>query len=225
MKSNCRACGSIPMYNIVMEADKDHWLKIDAIVYRFEKAWQSGSRPDIGDFLPAAGPDRVAVLAELVKVDSERRRQAGESAPVEEYLRRYPELTGLLGSTTSDGNGPAAIALRRLGDFEIIRELGRGGMGIVYEARQVSLNRKVALKVLSAGLGLTPRAVERFHREAEAAARLHHSNIVPVYAIGEQDGTHFYAMELINGPSLDLVIRQMRRGVAGAERSDAPAGA
>src|SRR5215831_13364476 len=100
---------------------------------------------------------------------------------------------------------------RRLGDFEILRELGRGGMGVVYEARQVSLNRKVALKVLSGGLGLTPKAVERFHREAEAAAKLHHTNIVPVYATGEQDGTHFYAMELIDGPSLDHVIKQLRQ--------------
>src|SRR5713226_9008772 len=113
----------------------------------------------------------------------------------------------------------------RLGDFEIIREIGRGGMGVVYDARQMSLNRKVALKVLSGGLGLTPKAVQRFHREAEAAAKLHHTNIVPVYATGEQDGTHFYAMELIDGPSLDHVIRRLRNGVAGAERSDAPAGA
>jgi serine/threonine protein kinase len=99
---------------------------------------------------------------------------------------------------------------RRLGDFEIIREIGRGGMGVVYEARQVSLNRKVALKVLSGGLGLTPKAVQRFCREAEAAAKLHHTNIVPVHATGEENGTHFYAMELIDGPSLDHVIRQMR---------------
>src|SRR5215813_7811477 len=100
---------------------------------------------------------------------------------------------------------------RRLGDFEILRELGRGGMGVVFEARQVSLNRKVALKVLAGSLGLTSKAVQRFHREAEAAAKLHHTNIVPVYATGEEDGTHFYAMELIDGPSLDHVIRQIRR--------------
>jgi serine/threonine protein kinase len=105
---------------------------------------------------------------------------------------------------------------KRLGDFEIFRELGRGGMGVVYEARQVSLNRKVALKVLSGGLGLTPKAVQRFRREAEAAARLHHTNVVPVYATGEQDGTHFYAMELIDGPSLDHVIRDMRTPVSSA---------
>ena len=100
---------------------------------------------------------------------------------------------------------------QRLGDFEIVREIGRGGMGVVFEARQLSLNRRVALKVLAGGLGLTPHAVQRFHREAEAAAKLHHTNIVPIYATGEQDGTHFYAMELIEGPSLNHVIRQLRQ--------------
>src|SRR5205823_3859091 len=98
----------------------------------------------------------------------------------------------------------------RLGDFEILREIGRGGMGVVYEARQISLNRRVALKVLSGSLGLTAKAVQRFRQEAEAAAKLHHTNIVPVYATGEVDGTHFYAMELIDGPSLDRGIKQLR---------------
>jgi serine/threonine protein kinase len=122
---------------------------------------------------------------------------------------------------------------QRLGDFEILREVGRGGMGVVYEARQVSLNRKVALKVLSGGLGLAPKAVQRFRREAEAAAKLHHTNIVPVYATGEEDGTHFYAMELIDGPSLDQVIRQMKASrerqrperTPTADASGSPAGA
>src|SRR5262249_45749651 len=100
-------------------------------------------------------------------------------------------------------------AQQRLGAFEIVREVGRGGMGVVYEARQVSLNRKVALKVLSNSVGLSPKAVPRFRREAEAAAKLHHTNIVPVYATGEENGTHFYAMELIDGPSLDRVIRDL----------------
>jgi tetratricopeptide (TPR) repeat protein len=101
---------------------------------------------------------------------------------------------------------------RRLGDFELIRELGRGGMGVVYEAVQTSLGRRVALKVLGPGLGLTPPAVVRFRREAAAAAKLHHTNIVPVYATGEEHGTHFYAMELIDGPSLDRVLKQLRDG-------------
>src|SRR5580692_5755620 len=111
----------------------------------------------------------------------------------------------------------------RLGDFEVVHELGRGGMGAVYEARQVSLNRRVALKVLSGGLGLTGNAVQRFRREAEAAARLHHTNIVPVYATGEQDGTPFYAMELIDGESLDRVLRRLREPAVAAPPSDSNA--
>jgi serine/threonine protein kinase len=114
---------------------------------------------------------------------------------------------------------------KRLGDFEVVRELGRGGMGVVYEAIQTSLGRRVALKVLGPGLGLTVRAVDRFRREAAAAARLHHTNIVPIYATGEDDRTHFYAMELIAGPSLDAVIRQMRPGPDQDTRTDSPADA
>src|SRR5262245_47775139 len=91
-------------------------------------------------------------------------------------------------------------------------------MGIVYEARQLSLNRRVALKVLGGGLGLTSKGVARFQREAEAAAKLHHTNIVPIYATGEEGGTHFYAMELIEGPSLDRVIRD----IPGAEGCAVP---
>src|SRR5947209_9054859 len=115
------------------------------------------------------------------------------------------------------------LAGRRIGEFEVVRELGRGGMGVVYEAVQTSLNRRVALKVLGPGLGLTPRAVDRFRREAAAAAKLHHTNIVPVYATGEGDGAHFYAMELIDGPSLDAVIRELRRGPGADDRTEPPA--
>ena len=109
---------------------------------------------------------------------------------------------------------------QRLGDFVLVREIGRGGMGVVYEATQTSLNRKVALKVLSNTVGLTSSAVQRFHREAAAAAKLHHTNIVPVYATGEEGGTHFYAMELIDGPSLDHVIRQLRQVSRGRQPPD-----
>jgi tetratricopeptide (TPR) repeat protein len=113
---------------------------------------------------------------------------------------------------------------RRLGEFEVVRELGRGGMGIVFEARQLSLNRRVALKVLSSGLGLTSKAVQRFHREAEAAAKLHHTNIVPIYATGEQDGCHFYTMELIDGPSLDHVLKQLKQASEGRRPPDSDSG-
>lgn len=115
----------------------------------------------------------------------------------------------------------------RLGDFEILDELGRGGMGVVYRARQISLGRRVALKVLKGSITLHPGVVDRFRREAAAAARLRHPNIVPIYSTGESEGNHFYAMQLIDGQSLDGALRRMRtereaRGVLGLQESPPP---
>ena len=101
--------------------------------------------------------------------------------------------------------------LRALGDYRILREIGRGGMGVVYEAEQVSLGRHVALKVLSGQARLDNRHLARFEREAKAAARLHHTNIVPVYGVGSADGLHYYVMQYIGGLGLDAVLDEMRR--------------
>ncbi len=98
-----------------------------------------------------------------------------------------------------------------LGDFRIVREIGRGGMGIVYEALQRSLGRRVALKVLPFAAALDARQLQRFKNEAQAAAQLHHQHIVPVYAVGSERGVHFYAMQLIEGQNLAAVIDGLRR--------------
>ncbi len=103
--------------------------------------------------------------------------------------------------------GAALPAGRHLDDFEILEEVGRGGMGIVYRARQVSLNREVALKVLPSALHRSGVALRRFKTEAQAVARLKHANVVPIYAQGEHEGHLYYAMELIDGVSLDVAIR------------------
>ena len=99
----------------------------------------------------------------------------------------------------------------RLGDFRILRQIGRGGMGIVYEAEQVSLHRRVALKVLPFAAALDPHQLQRFQTEAQAAAQLHHTNIVPVFAVGCERGVHYYAMQYIEGQTLAAVIRDLRR--------------
>ena len=118
-----------------------------------------------------------------------------------------------------------STAPREIGDFTIVREIGRGGMGVVYEAVQQSLGRHVALKVLSSPGLLNPSHLERFRLEARSAGRLHHSHIVPVFGVGEHDGLHYYAMQFIAGQSLDQVIdalRKLRPG-HGADKTAPPA--
>ena len=105
-----------------------------------------------------------------------------------------------------------------LGDFELRREIGRGGMGTVYEAWQRSLQRIVAVKVLERHVSATAKAVLRFQREAQAAAKLHHTHIVPIYAQAETDGVYYYAMEFIEGCGLNAIIADLR-GTAGPDAS------
>ncbi len=109
--------------------------------------------------------------------------------------------------------------LRQLGDFCLVREIGRGGMGIVYEAEQLSLSRRVAVKVLPFAAALDPKQLHRFQNEAQTAAWLHHPNIVPVYAVGCEAGVHYFAMQLIHGRSLATIIAERQAGAAFADAS------
>ncbi|WP_372718337.1 protein kinase, partial [Novipirellula sp.] len=95
---------------------------------------------------------------------------------------------------------------QQLGDFRLLREIGRGGMGVVFEAEQVSLHRRVALKVLRFASISDAEAIDRFRREAETVAHLHHTNIVPIFYVGLEHGVNFYAMEFIQGQSLADVL-------------------
>lgn len=117
-------------------------------------------------------------------------------------------------SSSAVGAASGIGTRERLGDFRIIREIGRGGMGVVYEAEQQSLGRRVALKVIGGNVAASAHGVRRFRREAEAAARLHHTNIVPIYGVGEEDGISFYAMQMIDGVGLDVVLDALRNGAA-----------
>ncbi len=165
--------------------------------------------------------DPVEALAE----EFLERRRRGEQATVSEYASRHPHLaeeilelfpTFLDLEEAGGPTPPAAAAVReaiprQIADYRILREIGRGGMGVVYEAEQGSLGRRVALKVLRlAGLG-DERLIERFRREARAAARLHHSHIVPVHDTGECDGVLYYAMQFIDGRNLSEVLEEVRR--------------
>jgi serine/threonine protein kinase/tetratricopeptide (TPR) repeat protein len=154
------------------------------------------------------------------------RCRRGERPALTEYTAAHPELAEQIrelfpalvmledvrpGPPGLAGTPPDTGPPRRLGEYRILREIGRGGMGVVYEAEQVSLGRRVALKVLPPGTLGDARQVERFQREARAAARLHHTNIVPVFAVGEEGGTHYYVMQYIEGRPLDEVLAELRR--------------
>ena len=170
---------------------------------------------------------RDVLLNQLAEEFAARFRR-GESPSLQEYCDRYPELADDIRAFfpamaeleqvkdyTLEVALPSTVAslptLGRLGDFRIIREIGRGGMGVVYEAEQVSLGRHVALKMMPRQMLADPSTKWRFKREAKAAARLHHTNIVPVFGIGEHNGLHFYVMQFIPGLGLDAVLAELQQ--------------
>jgi serine/threonine protein kinase len=174
--------------------------------------------------MTAQKPSEADPLDAVVESFLQRYRR-GERPSVAEYAERYPELAdrireafpalAMIEELGSVG-GPSAAAAdtaapAQLGDYRLLREIGRGGMGIVYEAVQESLGRHVALKVLPPTVAQRPLYLERFHREARAAAQLHHTNIVPVYGVGEEDGTCYYTMQFIQGQGLDVVLQDVKR--------------
>jgi serine/threonine-protein kinase len=185
-----------------------------------------------------ASTDREPI--EQLAEEWRERWRRGEVFTADEYIARHPDLVNdirelfpaielmeQLKPPPGDLTGAATVApsplpvagerLDRLGEYRILREIGRGGMGVVYEAEQESLGRRVALKVLPAGVAQRASYLERFRREARAAAKLHHTNIVPVFGVGEENGTCYYAMQYIQGQPLDVVLEEVKRlrGVPG----------
>lgn len=179
-------------------------------------------------------PSVVAALEEHLT-----QMEAGENPGTEGLLKQFPEITEELtecveamallhpsGPTApKPSSSPEAPATGVLGDYRLIREIGRGGMGIVYEAHQISLRRHVALKVLPVAATLDPRQLLRFKHEAQAAACLHHPNIVPVYAVGFDCGAHYYVMQYVEGQPLSAPLLERRKstipGVGRADDTDA----
>jgi hypothetical protein len=163
-------------------------------VRQYQAALDSGGRPSKREFI-ARYPDIAAELAECLDGLDFLHSAAPRLQPPE----REPVAAPLEGI---------------LGDFRIVREIGRGGMGIVYEAVQLSLGRRVALKVLPLAATLDARQLQRFENEARAAAHLHHGHIVPVFAVGCERGVHYYAMQFIDGRTLAAVIADLGKPAA-----------
>jgi serine/threonine protein kinase len=181
----------------------------------------------------AGDRDSSPSLLETLAQEFVERFRRGERPALSEYTGRHPDLAAdiralfptmamlegvrpvdtlpYLNHPVGTGGAPP----EKLGEYRILREVGRGGMGIVYEAEDTTLGRRVALKVLPAQMVRHPRHLLRFQSEARAAARLHHTNIVPVFGVGESDGLHYYIMQFIHGQGLDLVLEQLAGTKAG----------
>ncbi len=175
-----------------------------------EQLTQGNQAVAVSDSALAKNDEDAALLARL--------RAKGPSTVLEEQTDdRFSDMGGRPGingrtpaepateSSSSTGSFPAITG------FRILSEIGRGGMGIVYLAEQVQLNRRIALKVLRSDMFRDRRQVQRFEREVKAAGRLHHTNIVPVFGVGEEDGHPYYVMQCIEGKGLHIVIAELRR--------------
>jgi eukaryotic-like serine/threonine-protein kinase len=171
---------------------------VDRLAEEFVARHRRGEHPDVAEYT-----DQFPQYADAI------RDLFPALVLIEQVKPRGGDQTGTYAGAAEAG--AAGGRLERLGDFRILREVGRGGMGVVYEAEQESLGRRVALKILPNHALLDPRQLARFQREARAAARLHHTNIVPVFGVGEQDGLHYYVMQFIHGQSLDGVLVELRR--------------
>jgi eukaryotic-like serine/threonine-protein kinase len=191
----------------------------------------------------SAGRNPVEQLVE----DFLERKRRGEDPQISDYIERHPQLAGDIrelfptllvmedfkpatGDLSSDDGQRTPLTRghipEQLGDYRIHREIGRGGMGVVYEAEQLSLGRRVALKVLPQSLASDTTALERFRREARSAGKLHHTSIVPVFEVGVDGRISYYAMQYIHGQGLDQVLRELvklRSGEARPTASTPPA--
>jgi serine/threonine protein kinase len=172
--------------------------RLQEILLAYVEARDGGREPDRGQFL-AAHPDLRSDLEEFFAGHDEMERLAVA-------LRAGGEWA--VGPVA--GGGESTPHLGELGDFRLLREVGRGGMGVVYEAEQISLRRRVALKVLPFAAALDARQLQRFKNEALAAAHLRHEHIVPVHTVGEERGVHYYAMQFVEGRSLAHLIAELK---------------
>jgi WD40 repeat protein len=191
--------------------------EIDRRCENFEASWRAGQVPSVEEYLagvPAVG--RRPLLKELLGLELVYRRKRGEAPARADFVGRFPDdadladaawqetekTLGAAGSAASTDREAAPAPWPAVPGYEVLSELGRGGMGVVYLARHLRLNRRVALKMIAGGLHADPGQRARFQSEAQALARLQHPNIVQIFEVGDSDGRPFLALEFADGGSL-----------------------
>jgi hypothetical protein len=178
--------------------------QVNALIAAYLRAVDAGEAPERHDFLRQHA--EFAVELEAFFADQEKLDRVAQALVPAVLVTSPPSSSANHDVPTLPPSGAPSLVegtkVRYFGDYELLEEIARGGMGVVYKARQVSLNRTVALKMILAGQLASVADVQRFQREAEAAANLDHPNIVPIYEIGEHEGQHYYSMKLIEGGSL-----------------------
>jgi serine/threonine protein kinase len=194
--------------------DAEREKRLNEVLLAYVEADQEGRTPDRRQLL-ARFPEIRHELTEFFALRDQIDRLAGplREATLSGVWKERKGNGKRNGQASPQAGGqalPPQSKLGQIGEFRLVREIGRGGMGVVYEAHQISLNRRVALKVLPFAAALDPKQRQRFLNEAQAAAQLHHTNIVPVFAVGTERGVHYYAMQFIEGHSLAELIEDMR---------------
>lgn len=180
----------------------DAAARIEGVCNEFKAAWRNGQQPHIEEFLSRESTsNRGTLLANLLEIEFEFRNRAGEIFRLDQYHQRFPENADQV-----DAVFRRVMQSRRLGDYELIEEVGQGGMGVVYRARQVFLNQIVAVKVLPQECLDKPEYVGRFRREMQSIGRLEHPNIVRAYNASEAEGVQFLVVEYVDGLNLRRLI-------------------
>ena len=199
--------------------------EVDRICDRFESMWREGQRPRLDDFLNTVDESiRREAFGELLPLDADYRTDGGEAVSAEAYIERFPafqetiqsffqartinETLTRIETQPSPESVSDTLPLGKFGNYEILAEIARGGMGAVYKARQGGLDRLVAIKVILSGPGATPAYIERFLAEARTAARLQHPAIVSIVEVGQIDGRYFFSMEFLPGETLAEIAKR-----------------
>ncbi len=206
--------------------DRPSSAQVDEVCDRFEAAWGAGEQPRLENYFEELQESqRLRLLEQLLSAEWDLRRGAGGSVDVAEYLRRFPDhrevvqsvfdrwqAESALGETVHQGTADTSFSETHpeIPGYEILRVLGRGGMGVVYQARDLRLKRLVALKMILSGNYASSQEHARFRSEAEAVASFRHANIVQVYEVGTHESRPFMALEFVTGGSLAERLKKGR---------------